>query len=1147
MKKISLAIALLCTSLFVGAQTFTVTTEGLLPQSWWPIVVNEQDAVINCPQAGFMDKLESKGAFRNSGTFVEGLAQANLGNIKQIIFAPGVTKIDLSTRTQLVTKLCANDVKITGPVDGSGNPLVTISVGNNSGYNLFTFAGNNIKVSNLNFNTGKTFVTGSNDTIVNCVFTQNSDKFDLLVLKGSTNAYVANNKFIGLNAANDRHALYVTNGATNSLIYNNTFTDVFNALYSGNYPGDGNIGTSTNTIFRKNTIQSVSNNGIYFYTGSKTALIDSNTLTNSKYANIYIRDLGANSGINILNNSSSGSIQSSGIFIENSENLTIKYNKVFSNFSTGIHVESSSTNTKIINNNAYNNNDHGIENVSSNNPLIDSNYVYGNTKNGIVVSNSNSSTVTNNKVGIDNLGNISGNKYNGIEILGGQNHRIGTPNNGNIIVASGNGVLNDKVLNRNNGIRFGLSGGVLPTNSSIKSNYIGVDTNGTQSVTLGSNRSGIFFENLAASLATNLNDTVGGYTKAEANVIGNNGTCKGAGTAGIQISDFNRGIFVIGNYVGISDKLTSVSNFFDGILVRGADHNYIINNIVGNNMQGISLRYNVASSQVATAQSSFNVVKGNYCGTSNGIDAHPNTDIGLSVEWGANNNLIGGGGANDSNIVMNEKVGVWVAGTNASSTKDTIWGNKISNCSNAGIQILNTSSSLVIKGNQINTSAIGIDFSGAANNASVLNNNITASTTNGISIAAAITNATFTNNIITNTIDGNGINVSAAATNMAIRNNTITGNKFVGVGLQPTKGNGIYMTAGKTSIIGGTDVNEGNTITDNQTDGISLNGIATNNIMMRRNIIACNAGTGINLNASANTNYMLDIIRVDTNASTVNSITGILKGQTTKDVIIEVFGPSIACRQSCNSAFGRQGYAYLGTTTTDDAGKWTLTLGAPIALGDVAQITATATTPTALNIAGAFVTSEFSRCNDILPVEFLSFTAVKNQNGVMLSWKTATETNNDYFLVERSIDGIHFTAIGAPVKGAGTSLQVNAYQLLDVDPADGVNYYRIRQVDYDGKFDFSDVKVVNLAGASMVTVSPNPSNGHFAVKIISESTSLFVVEIFNALGQIIYTKTLSLTGGYAEQKVNLDHVAAGVYTLVVKNDSDTWVNKVIKE
>lgn len=97
----------------------------------------------------------------------------------------------------------------------------------------------------------------------------------------------------------------------------------------------------------------------------------------------------------------------------------------------------------------------------------------------------------------------------------------------------------------------------------------------------------------------------------------------------------------------------------------------------------------------------------------------------------------------------------------------------------------------------------------------------------------------------------------------------------------------------------------------------------------------------------------------------------------------------------------------------------------------------------------------------VLPVELLSFKAIPEDNGVVLLWETATETNNDYFSVERSFNGNEWATIGT-VKGSGNSNERLSYSFLDTNPFGGTSYYRIRQNDYNQKFSFSDVVAVAM-------------------------------------------------------------------------------------
>lgn len=110
-----------------------------------------------------------------------------------------------------------------------------------------------------------------------------------------------------------------------------------------------------------------------------------------------------------------------------------------------------------------------------------------------------------------------------------------------------------------------------------------------------------------------------------------------------------------------------------------------------------------------------------------------------------------------------------------------------------------------------------------------------------------------------------------------------------------------------------------------------------------------------------------------------------------------------------------------------------------------------------------------------LPVELLSFTAQLNaQKQVILRWRTATELNNSHFVVERSTDGRDFQPFGE-VMGAGTTLAPQAYQYLDAQPAKGINYYRLTQVDYDGQATIHRTVTVQVGSRETgFTLFPNP-------------------------------------------------------------------------
>ncbi|ULQ56171.1 T9SS type A sorting domain-containing protein [Flavihumibacter rivuli] len=166
-----------------------------------------------------------------------------------------------------------------------------------------------------------------------------------------------------------------------------------------------------------------------------------------------------------------------------------------------------------------------------------------------------------------------------------------------------------------------------------------------------------------------------------------------------------------------------------------------------------------------------------------------------------------------------------------------------------------------------------------------------------------------------------------------------------------------------------------------------------------------------------------------------------------------------------------------------------------------------------------------------LPVRWLSFNGRYFNSGVDLSWSTAAELNNDKFTVERSADGVSFSAIGE-VKGRGNS-NVNAtYAFRDQKPLNGVSYYRIRQTDLDGKESYSDVIKITISNgnAGGFRVFPNPLNGN--AQLVLENTAWtnkkVTVTVFNALGAIVRQEQVTF-GADSRARLDLSNLQGGSY------------------
>ena len=168
-----------------------------------------------------------------------------------------------------------------------------------------------------------------------------------------------------------------------------------------------------------------------------------------------------------------------------------------------------------------------------------------------------------------------------------------------------------------------------------------------------------------------------------------------------------------------------------------------------------------------------------------------------------------------------------------------------------------------------------------------------------------------------------------------------------------------------------------------------------------------------------------------------------------------------------------------------------------------------------------------------LPVKWGSFTASKQGNAALLKWTTVSESNADKFVVERSTDGRTYTAIGE-VKAANSS-NGSSYSLTDNKPFNGNNNYRIKQVDKDGKSDYSDIRSLNFADLRpLITLAPNPAKDFVNVKV-EGNTDVLTLQLTSNTGQVIGTYTMS----GENYTINISSLAHGIYNLSISGKGYT--------
>ncbi len=180
-----------------------------------------------------------------------------------------------------------------------------------------------------------------------------------------------------------------------------------------------------------------------------------------------------------------------------------------------------------------------------------------------------------------------------------------------------------------------------------------------------------------------------------------------------------------------------------------------------------------------------------------------------------------------------------------------------------------------------------------------------------------------------------------------------------------------------------------------------------------------------------------------------------------------------------------------------------------------------------------------------LPVEMVSFKGKLQDDAAQLEWQTAAEINNQGFHIERMVaDGERWEEIGF-VPGSGTTNETHDYSFLDEKPLPGLNYYRLRQIDYDGKEELSKIVSVTLKklhDLSNLRFFPNPvKRGELTFVLPETLTDKFRVHLFSATGMLVGAATF----GNGTNKLDVSNLAAGIYTLEIWNSSERIVEKIV--
>ncbi len=183
----------------------------------------------------------------------------------------------------------------------------------------------------------------------------------------------------------------------------------------------------------------------------------------------------------------------------------------------------------------------------------------------------------------------------------------------------------------------------------------------------------------------------------------------------------------------------------------------------------------------------------------------------------------------------------------------------------------------------------------------------------------------------------------------------------------------------------------------------------------------------------------------------------------------------------------------------------------------------------------------------VLPVEVLSLSGYSRNDMNVLEWITASELNNDYFSVERSDEGDFFESIGK-VKGSGNATFPRDYSFTDISHGGkGVVYYRLRQVDFDGNYAYSNIISITRSPDHSITIYPVPARGELVYEIYSDEKSEKEVSVIDLIGSEVLNERIKVVRGRNTFRLDINNLSQGAYIMKINDNCGQRQEKFIKQ
>ncbi len=358
--------------------------------------------------------------------------------------------------------------------------------------------------------------------------------------------------------------------------------------------------------------------------------------------------------------------------------------------------------------------------------------------------------------------------------------------------------------------------------------------------------------------------------------------------------------------------------------------------------------------------------------------------------------------------------------------------------------------------------------------------------------------------------------------------------------------------AGATII----DASFSNLPTSNTDYCINSSVTLTGSFALNNSTLCVASGVDVIINGSLNLEIVSSSFTMNDNSSV--SMTGSLTmnpgvGEITlgECTVLEVCGTTtinddilfVGDASACESHLITRG-AVAGTHTVADDIYWTNTANhsnpSTPDCGDFAGFAGATVCPNGDPFVAGFSPTGCNQAAGIqdaitLPIELIFFNSNLNDGVVKLKWSTATEINNDYFNIQHSTDALDFEVIGI-VRGAGTSYQIESYEFEYDSPSNGINYFRLQQVDYDGQSTFSPVKSNRFIGKS-------------DLGLINHQNTLEVTNTSESFEWMIYEfNGVLVKSGYNNEfdRINISELSFGGYLISIHESGSVVTKRFIK-